>query len=163
MCAWTCRHTDGKVVQKIVPPRPRIPWWKGPVCRFRRSKNAASDINTALADSLKELTPKSRLEKRTSELTFSTTKATFIFFTMCARTHAELPKRGYNGPMAETLTTEEFASLLAVGNTGVNGPAPAIPAEHAALLDDARLHGRFGGQVADDHAGTDPDICWATR
>jgi hypothetical protein len=36
--------------------------------------------------------------------------------------------------MAETLTTEEFASLLAVSNAGVNSPAPAIPAEHAALL-----------------------------
>ena len=36
--------------------------------------------------------------------------------------------------MAETLTPEEFASLVAVGNAGVNSPAPAIPAEHAALL-----------------------------
>jgi hypothetical protein len=30
MSAWTGRHIDGKVVQKIVPPHPRIPWWKGP-------------------------------------------------------------------------------------------------------------------------------------
>ena len=36
--------------------------------------------------------------------------------------------------MAETLTTEEFASLLAVSNTGVNSPAPVIPSAHAALL-----------------------------
>jgi hypothetical protein len=29
MSAWTCRHTDGKAARKIVPPRPRIPYWKG--------------------------------------------------------------------------------------------------------------------------------------
>ena len=29
MSAWTCRSTDGKAVAKIVPPRPRIPCWKG--------------------------------------------------------------------------------------------------------------------------------------
>src|SRR6478736_8827640 len=40
MSAWTCRHTDGKVVQKIVPPRLRIPYWKGPWCRFRREARA---------------------------------------------------------------------------------------------------------------------------
>jgi hypothetical protein len=31
-----------------------------------------------------------------------------------------------------TLTDEEFASLLTVGNTPVNGLAPAIPAAHSA-------------------------------
>ena len=72
--------------------------------------------------------------KRTSELTFSTTKAT-LFSLLCVQNRTcGIAKAGHNGPMAETLTTEEFASLLAVGNTGVNGPAPAIPAEHAALL-----------------------------
>jgi hypothetical protein len=37
---------------------------------------------------------------------------------------------------AETkkLTLKEFASLLAVGNTRVSDPAPAIPAEHSARL-----------------------------
>ncbi|QHO74659.1 hypothetical protein ACH79_20485 [Bradyrhizobium sp. CCBAU 051011] len=34
----------------------------------------------------------------------------------------------------EKLTHEEFASLLAVGNARVHGPAPAIPAEHSARL-----------------------------
>ena len=29
MSAWTCRQTDGKAVAQIVPPRLRIPWWKG--------------------------------------------------------------------------------------------------------------------------------------
>jgi hypothetical protein len=35
---------------------------------------------------------------------------------------------------ATTLTREEFASLLAVGNTPVHGSAPAIPAVHSARL-----------------------------
>ena len=35
---------------------------------------------------------------------------------------------------SKTLTAEEFASLLTVGNTRVNGPAPIIPAEHRARL-----------------------------
>ena len=45
-----------------------------------------------------------------------------------------IAEAGHNGLMTETLTTEEFASLLAVGNTGVNSPAPVIPSAHAALL-----------------------------
>jgi hypothetical protein len=32
------------------------------------------------------------------------------------------------------LSLKEFASLLAVGNVPVNGPAPVIPAEHSARL-----------------------------
>jgi len=40
MSAWTYRSSDGKVAQKIVPPRSRIPWWKGPWCRFRREARA---------------------------------------------------------------------------------------------------------------------------
>jgi hypothetical protein len=35
---------------------------------------------------------------------------------------------------AQMLTSEEFASLLAVGNTPVNGPAPLVPAVHSARL-----------------------------
>jgi hypothetical protein len=35
---------------------------------------------------------------------------------------------------AKMLSPEEFASLLTVGNTGVNSPAPVIPAEHSARL-----------------------------
>jgi hypothetical protein len=58
MSAWTCRHTDGKVVQKIVPPRPRIPWWKGPSAYSEEKQEPASDIDTALVDSLKVLDPK---------------------------------------------------------------------------------------------------------
>jgi len=40
MSAWTYRSSDGKAAQKIVPPRSRIPWWKGPWCRFRREARA---------------------------------------------------------------------------------------------------------------------------
>jgi hypothetical protein len=36
--------------------------------------------------------------------------------------------------VGKELTLKEFASLLAVGNAGVNDPAPAIPAEHGARL-----------------------------
>jgi hypothetical protein len=35
---------------------------------------------------------------------------------------------------ATKLTHEEFASLHTVGNATVHGSAPAIPAEHSALL-----------------------------
>jgi hypothetical protein len=35
---------------------------------------------------------------------------------------------------SKKLTLREFASLLAIGNTPVNGPTPAICAEHSARL-----------------------------
>ena len=35
---------------------------------------------------------------------------------------------------AKMLTPEEFASLLAVGNTSVNSRAPLVPAAHSARL-----------------------------
>jgi hypothetical protein len=35
---------------------------------------------------------------------------------------------------ARALTIKEFASLLAVGNSLVDDPAPVIPAEHSARL-----------------------------
>jgi hypothetical protein len=35
---------------------------------------------------------------------------------------------------AKMLTIKEFASLLAIGNAGVNDPAPTIPTEHSARL-----------------------------
>ena len=66
MSAWTCRHTDGKVVQKIVPPRPRIPWWKGPGADSEEKQEPASDIDTALVDSLKVLDPKGPIREAQS-------------------------------------------------------------------------------------------------
>jgi hypothetical protein len=35
---------------------------------------------------------------------------------------------------SEDLTREEFVSLVKVGNTRVNAPAPTIPAEHSVRL-----------------------------
>ncbi len=63
---------------------------------------------------------------------------------------------------AQMLTSEEFASVLTVGNTpAVNGPPAVIPAEHSARL--IALHGRSRGQAVDDQAGTNSDKCWATH
>jgi hypothetical protein len=57
---------DRKVAQKIVPPRPRIPSWKGLGADSEEKHEPASDIDTVMADSLKVLDPNGRLEKRTS-------------------------------------------------------------------------------------------------
>ena len=45
MSAWTCRSTDGKAAQKIVPPRPRIPWWKGLGADSEEKREPASDVD----------------------------------------------------------------------------------------------------------------------
>ena len=55
MSAWTCRSTDGKTANYIVPPRPRIPCWKGLGADSEEKQEPASDIDTAVADSLKAL------------------------------------------------------------------------------------------------------------
>ena len=55
MSAWTCRQSDGKADQKIVPPRSRIPCWKGPGADSEEKHEPVGDIGTAVADSLKEL------------------------------------------------------------------------------------------------------------
>ena len=53
MSAWTCRHPDGKADPKIVPPHPRIPWWKGPGADSEEKHEPVSDIDTVPVDSLK--------------------------------------------------------------------------------------------------------------
>ena len=58
MSAWTCRSTDGKTAQKIVPPRLRIPCWKGLGADSEEKHEPASDIDIAVVDSLKVLDPK---------------------------------------------------------------------------------------------------------
>ena len=65
MSAWTCRQSGGKAVQKIVPPRPRNPCWKGLRADSEEKREPVSDIDTAVVDSLTCLTPDGRLEKRT--------------------------------------------------------------------------------------------------
>jgi hypothetical protein len=57
MSAWTHRSLERKAAQKIVPPCPRIPWWKGPSAESVEKHEPASDINTAVVDSLKALDP----------------------------------------------------------------------------------------------------------
>src|SRR5215207_3810526 len=49
--------SDGKADPKIVPPRPRIPWWKGPGADSEEKREPVSDIDTAVVDSLKVLDP----------------------------------------------------------------------------------------------------------
>src|SRR6185503_6138870 len=58
MSAWTCRSFDGKADQKIVPPRLRIPCWKGLGADSEEKHEPVSDIDTAPVDSLKPLDPK---------------------------------------------------------------------------------------------------------
>src|SRR5215468_10637110 len=55
MSAWTYCLQDGKAAQKIAPPRPRIPWWKGPGADSEEKREPVSDIDIAVADSLKVL------------------------------------------------------------------------------------------------------------
>jgi len=55
MSAWTYRLQDGKAADEIVPPRPRIPWWKGRGADSEEKREPVSDIDIAVADSLKAL------------------------------------------------------------------------------------------------------------
>ncbi|MGB8629746.1 MAG: hypothetical protein WCD69_10180, partial [Xanthobacteraceae bacterium] len=41
---------DGKAARKIVPPRLRIPKWKGPGAESEEKREPASFINAAVAD-----------------------------------------------------------------------------------------------------------------
>jgi hypothetical protein len=58
MSAWTCRSFDGKADPKIVPPRLRIPCWKGLGADSEEKHEPVSDIDTAVVDGLKALDPK---------------------------------------------------------------------------------------------------------
>src|SRR6266480_3322567 len=50
--------TDGKAARKIVPPRLRIPYWKGLGADSEEKHEPASDIDIVVVDSLKALDPK---------------------------------------------------------------------------------------------------------
>jgi hypothetical protein len=58
MSAWTRRFSDGNADQKIVPPRLRIPLWKGLGADSEEKHEPVSDIDTVVVDSLKVLDPK---------------------------------------------------------------------------------------------------------
>ena len=57
MSAWTYCHSDGKAAPKNVPPRLRIPYWKGLGADSEEKHEPVSDIDTAVVDSLKALDP----------------------------------------------------------------------------------------------------------
>ncbi len=57
MSAWTCRQFAGKAAQKIVPPHPRIPCWKGLRADSEEKREPVSGINAGVVDSLKVLDP----------------------------------------------------------------------------------------------------------
>ena len=87
MSAWTCRSVNGKAAQKIVPPRLRIPCWKGRGADSEEKHEPVSDIDTAVVDSLTCLTPDGRLEKQTSQGVFSKPKMRFQSFFMLITVH----------------------------------------------------------------------------
>ena len=58
MSAWTYCLQDGKAAPKIVPPRLRIPSWRGLGADSEEKHEPASDIDTVVVDSLKALDPK---------------------------------------------------------------------------------------------------------
>jgi hypothetical protein len=49
--------SDGKAALQIVPPRLRIPCWKGRGADSEEKHEPASDIDTVVVDSLKALDP----------------------------------------------------------------------------------------------------------
>src|SRR5262245_42876442 len=58
MSAWTNRQFDGKAARKIVPPRLRIPGWKGLGADSEEKHEPVSDIDAMVVGSLKALDPK---------------------------------------------------------------------------------------------------------
>jgi len=44
MSAWTRRSSNGEADRKIVPPRLRIPWWKGLGADSEEKREPVSDI-----------------------------------------------------------------------------------------------------------------------
>src|SRR6478736_5275977 len=69
MSAWTCRSIDGKAARKIVPPRPRIPYWKGLGADSEEKHEPASDVDTVVVDGLKALDPKRPIREADSSRT----------------------------------------------------------------------------------------------
>jgi hypothetical protein len=57
MSAWTYRSSDGNAAAEIVPPRPRIPYWKGLGADSEEKHEPVGDIDTAVMDSLKVFDP----------------------------------------------------------------------------------------------------------
>ncbi len=74
MSAWTCRRCAGKADPKIVPPRSRIPSWKGLGADSEEKREPASDIDTVPVDSLKALDPNQPIREADIGLDFLSKK-----------------------------------------------------------------------------------------
>ena len=59
--------SDGKAAFQIVPPRSRIPCWKGLGADSEEKREPASDINTVVVDSLKALDPERPIREANSK------------------------------------------------------------------------------------------------
>jgi hypothetical protein len=68
--------TDGKAARKIVPPRLRIPYWKGLGADSEEKHEPVSDIDTVVVDSLKALDPKRPI--READITLRTRYVRFV-------------------------------------------------------------------------------------
>ena len=69
--------TDGKAARKIVPPRLRIPYWKGLGADSEEKHEPGSDIDTVVVDSLKALDPKRPI--READIAFPRAREPAIF------------------------------------------------------------------------------------
>jgi hypothetical protein len=68
MSAWTYRSSNDKAAVKIVPPRLRIPYWKGLGADSEEKHEPASDIDAVMVDSLKVLDPQRPIREATIAL-----------------------------------------------------------------------------------------------
>ena len=117
---------DGKVALKIVPPRPRIPCWKGRCADSGEKHEPASNIDAATVDSLKALDPSRPIREADS-----CTAAKILSFALCP---AQRPGgfdavfqlsacvyRPFPRPIRQNIVVVEFlrlAAMEAVATTG---------------------------------------------
>jgi hypothetical protein len=89
MSAWTYCLQDGKAAPKIVPPRSRIPCWKGLGADSEEKHEPASDIDCAV-ESLNVLDPKRPIREA------DITRQDHHFRKVPNRTHREHREAGGN-------------------------------------------------------------------
>src|SRR6478672_11109605 len=71
--------TDGKAARKIVPPRLRIPYWKGLGADSEEKHEPVSDIDTVVVDSLKALDPKRPIREADHQSVASSARSALPF------------------------------------------------------------------------------------
>jgi hypothetical protein len=91
MSAWTCRHPDGKTAPKIVPPRPRIPYWNGLGADSEEKREPVSDIDTAVVDSLKVLDLKWPIREADIGASFAGFSARSCGLSLCDNRSGRMP------------------------------------------------------------------------